>query len=225
MATDIMKTALSNNDIRLFTKNSEDKWASMQFRTVATGRKYDDNIFEITVWTNETADADKNITASLDVITFGMLLKNLDDAIRANVTPEQDFVCPIIEFEQTRWVKEGNRRKPDGTYVAAKLHMGKDKEGRVWIALTSTKQGRPNLKFIFHNNKTRNLVNRDGSKLSQAQISVFAAYSFRKIFSNMFYAILVKDYKEPEETNRSNGNSSNSNSSSNNNSDFDDLNF
>ena len=203
MGNDIPKTALSNPDIKLFCKNSEDKWASLQFRTITTGRKYDDNVLEATVWTNETADADKSIAVKMDIITVGLFLQNIKAAIESK---EEEFVAPVIEFEQTRWVKDGGRRKPDGVFVAAKLHVGKDKEGRVWTAITATKPGRPNLKFVFHTNKTRHLANRDGSRLNPAQISVYAAQSYYTLLSKMVYQIMVNGYREPEAAPQQGGN-------------------
>lgn len=205
MAADQMrKTAMNNPDLRLFTKNSEDKWATMSFSVVTNGRKKDDNCMEIVVWTNETADADKNIKASLDIITVGIMIENIKNAIAAT----QEYNAPIIEFEATRWVKDPStgKNKADGTFTTAKLHIGKDSAGRVYIALIAGKSGRPNLKFIFHKNKMRKLVNRDGTEPTEAQTSVLAAHAYVRVFEQYVYHLMVAGYTEPEQQQQGGGN-------------------
>lgn len=195
---EIPKSTFDNAALKLWAKNSEDTWATMNFRAVATGRKYNDNVLEITVWTNVSNDSDKSISAKLDVISAGIMMSNLQDCIETKVEPGEEYVAPIIEIHETKWAKENGRNKPDGTYVAAKLHMGKDKEGRVWMALVSTKSGRPNIKFIFHANKTRTLVTRDGNAISPAVASILAADSFLHFFRQSFYVYMYNNYRHPE---------------------------
>ena len=101
MGNDIPKTALSNPDIKLFCKNSEDKWASLQFRTITTGRKYDDNVLEATVWTNETADADNSIAVKMDIITVGLFLQNIKAAIESK---EEEYTKVTIGFPRNSMI-------------------------------------------------------------------------------------------------------------------------
>lgn len=195
---------LSARELRLYAKNSEDKWATMHFEPHTSGRKNNDNVLEIVVWTNVQSDADKSIKASLDVVTAGIFMNNLKDCIEARVEPGQEFVAPIIDFMATRWRKENGRHVPDGEFVQAKLHMGKDVEGRVWLGLVSTKQGRPNLKFIFHSNKQRHLVMRDGSRVPESVSSVLAAKSFLDVLKNVFYTHMFHNYVPPQPKNQGN---------------------
>lgn len=211
------KTAMNIQDIVLFTKNRADKWASMRFNVNTTGRKYSDNVFEINVWPADPNDPDngKPISIQLDVVTFGVFLQNLKAAIDATPPQGEDFYCPVINEEATKWVKDGGKNKPDGTFVKSSLYMGKDKEGFVWIAIMPSKKSRPNLKFVFHLNKLRKLVYKDGSPLSEAALSVLSAQSFYNLFNQLVYSLLVKGYTEEEAQDNGNNNQRSSNNNSN----------
>ena len=190
------KTAMNNFDLALFAPNSEEKWARMVFAVETTGRKFDDNTFCIKVFTGVSSDESKPIEAKLDVVTFGVFIRNLQAAIDANVPEGEDWKAPVIQLEGKRWVKDGGKNKPDGTFVKAQLYVGKDKQGRVWIAVTSGK--RPNIKFIFHKKQLVNFVDSATMQpLTEAQISIMVAKAMASAFNNMAYTLLVNGFVDP----------------------------
>jgi hypothetical protein len=210
------KTALSIKPLQLYAKNSDDKWANMVFNFV-TGRKQDPACLDITVWTNVVSDADKSIKASLDFLSIGMFAQTLRNTI--SQPDGTEYKAPIMDIYVTKWTN----KKPDGEYVSTKLLMGKDADGKVWIALASTKQGRPNIKFYFSNNRLRKYVNRDGSPLSDAEHSKLAAQSYLWAIEHVVPVLLVKMYEPEEPSNNGGSSNNNSNQSSSQAQDFDDV--
>lgn len=204
-----IRTAMDNKDIRLYCKNTDDKWATMSF-------SIQKNNFDISIWTNQSDDANSSrpIKASLDVVTLGIFLTSLKDVLSRG---DIEYKAPILEVEKTKWVRDSNtgKNKPDGTVTDFKLHLGKDKEGLIWIAVTQYK--RPNLKFVFHKPNSRKLLRADGSSLSESELSVISAKSYLKIFEQMAYTLLANNYVEPPAKQSNYNNNSNNNYNSNNN--------
>lgn len=204
------KTAFNNRDVTLWAKNQEDAWANMIFAVETTGRKKHDNVFAIKVFTRVSTEEKKPITALLDVGTFGIFTKLLRDTIAMKLEPGKEYKAPVIESLEQKWTKgENGRNIPDGTYVNSRVHLGKDAEGKVWIAVTSGK--RNNIKFIFHKNKMVNLRHSDGSPLSDAELSILSAHSFLTMFEKWTYQLLIDGYKEPSDNGYGNSSSNNIN--------------
>lgn len=211
------RNAFNNGDLTLWAKNQEDNWAFMNFNVETRGRRKNDNVFRINVHTRVSSEERKPITALLDVGTFGIFCELLKTCIEYKVVDGKEYRAPVIEFEEQKWSKGQNGKfQPDGTYIKCKLYLGKDAEGRVWIAVTSGK--RNNIKFIFHKHKTVHLKRQDGSELSEADLSVLAARSYLNVFNKWVYQMLVDNYKPYEENNSGNGNRNYNNNSNNGNS-------
>ena len=201
----ITKHALSNPAVKLYAKNTQDKWATLQFASVCQGRKKNDNVFEILVWTNVDSDTDKSIKAQLDVITFSAFLNNLKLVIDSKPALGEKFITPVLELHDDRWVQDQQtgKRKTDGTFATAKIYLGKDEQGQCFISLVSTKQGRPVIKFIFHLNKLSTLVKQDGNVLTPAEHSCYAAQAFLQTFQHLHFTTLANNFILPESSENS----------------------
>lgn len=194
--SEYQRTALSNRDLTLFAKNNEDSWASLSFELIANGRKKDDNVLQITVWTNEKSDTDRNISITLDVMTLGIFIQNLKEAAAAPAGTK--FEAPIIGYEATRWKKEGGKNIPDGNYLQSRLFVGKDESGCVWMSVISAKPSRPAIKFVLHQNKFRKLVDRRGEPISLGRQTELVAQSYARLLEQMAYSLLVANFVPPE---------------------------
>lgn len=200
--------AFNNQDIRLWAKNQEDAWASMSFNVEATGRKHNDNVFVIRVYTNVSSEERTPIIARMDAVTFGSFCSLLKEAINA----QPDTKTAIFEMNRPKWTKNDKGKNViDGTIVESRVHIGKDAEGRVYIAVTANK--RNNIKFVFHRNKNIKLCRADGTEMPESETSVLAARSYLRIFEEWTYKMLQEYYQEPEQNEN---NYSNQNNRSNN---------
>ena len=196
---EITKHATSNPDLKLHAKNSQDKWATMQFNTICQGRKKNDNVLEIVVWTNVDSDTDKFIKAQLDVVSFGIFIENLHKLRNSLGDGLEEFKTPVLVLSDQAWVRDQStgKSRPGEQYPVAKIYLGRDKENRFWISLVSAKQGRPLIKFVFHVPKLTALVKPDGTMLTDAEHSHYALASITRSIEQLHLMTLATKFIVP----------------------------
>lgn len=141
------------------------------------------------VRTEVETDANKGlVNAPMDTNTFYVFLELIKMAIDA----EPNTAWQIANKNHT-WVNGERSRDPS---VISTTLIGKDGEGRVFIGVKA-KNVTP-VKFIFAPSFYHNVAYKDGSALSEAEISVLYAKGYVKSLENLVANILDTHYTPPE---------------------------
>jgi len=142
----------------------------------------------IDVWTNIDGDKNNgNIRAAMDSPTFFVLLTFLKQAIEA----EPGFKQAVENMGYT-WFQ--NKRSEE-TKVLSTTHIGKDKNGIVYISVVA--HDRPKIKFDFRSGIYHKLRNADGSDFTKEQDSIAYASAYLGLLSGLVPAVLEGEYVEP----------------------------
>lgn len=151
-----------------------------------------------TVYTNdpsEQGNRDKDygkIVANLNQVKFFELLALLDMAVKYQPTAEKP------EFKATMAVKKfifpGGQRS-ERPMVYAKIQVGKNREGVVWISVVA--KDRPIIQFIFGDDSDYELVHGDGTPFTKPELSMLTADAWHKMMSNMMPIMAASHYEEP----------------------------
>lgn len=173
--------------------NGSKRRPSLTWNTSAKG-------FVIQVYTN--VDSDHNggqIKAILDIPTFFAFTGMLEKAIESQGTFMQ-----AIECKDYTWI---NRKRSDTPVKQAKLVVGKDDAGMVYIAVTSDKTSKVVFRFkvpFLYDIKTA-----DGEMLPEAEGSKMYAKAYLKALSAFVPELMRIEYKGKED--KSNQGNSNNN--------------
>lgn len=146
----------------------------------------------IDVWTNMPNDKDNGrIRADLDLPTFYDFLELVKYVAEHDVPVEEPFV---FENSTHPWDKANNRKSKE-LVVQSRLVVGKDQEGKIYIATTSWEKDRPKIRFYFGTGYFHSLGYPGGKKMSNADVSKFRALSFYNMMSHLMAAVAAKDWE------------------------------
>lgn len=186
-----VKTILDDNKLRLSADplpGGEGR-PSMSIYYSGTGNP------RIDVYTNMPGDKDNGrIRGDLDLPTFFEFLECLRELAATDAIPEQAYV---IENKTKPW-DQVNKRPGKEMVVATRLSCGKDKDGRIFIALTSYEQDRPRIRFFFGTGFFHSLGHPNGGKMSDAEVSRFKARGFVNMMGLLMAGVATRDWKEKE---------------------------
>lgn len=184
------KTALDNSKLRLQAPcpSAEGKMSSMGFQLVSNNPR-------IVVNTNDPADEGNNygrISANMDLPAFVALLKILDTLIKSPSENKYSIQCLGHTFFKGQRSQEKK--------ILATVWVGRDKEGVLWISVTS--ENRPKIKFPFGPaGGYHSLHHADGSPCTASEVSEFYAKAFLSILEQMIVNVAVDNYVPPEPRN------------------------
>lgn len=142
----------------------------------------------IDVYTNIETDKDGGkIRAAMDTPVFFSVLELIQQAI--------DSTEPFQRAIENKNHKFFNGKRSEKPETISKTIVGKDEEGRVFISVVA--KGVTPVKFIFTHSYYHNYMHRDGSPVSEAEVSVLMAKSYLKMLQGMIPSVLTKHYVEP----------------------------
>ncbi len=188
-----VKNALDHNKLNLSAPcpAAKGKWSSLIWGFHANNPR-------ISVYTNDPEDTgEKNgygkISANLDTPTFFVFLRLLAKIVSAE--PDTKYKIENMNFT---WF--GGKRS-ETPVMQSELWVGKDKEGVVYMSVTSA--NRPKIKFPFGVNSFHHLVKGDGSAVSPAEASMLYAEAYGFILQGMLTSMAVSHWIEPEKKDNS----------------------
>ena len=133
---------------------------------------------------------------------YGRIMAKLDSPTFFAIPPAIDQLCLATTPNDTKFVvknmgvkfSQGGQRD---VKLDTQLILGKDRDGILFIAVTSWEKDRPIIKFSFRPSEMHDWYDGAGNKLSPAQVSVLYAQSWATIFSNLTPHVLYAEYEEP----------------------------
>lgn len=141
----------------------------------------------ITVRTNLQGDMNNGkIEFKTDLPTFAAAIKFARDLVEGK-TEEQARVFVYRDDYIAG-------KKLDKFIDVTKLQIGRDGDGRVYIAVLSTQQSRPRIKFYFGPSKYHNITKPDGSPISPKEMSEAYAFGFLEPAYALVLQLLVHDF-------------------------------
>jgi uncharacterized membrane protein YgcG len=179
------KTGLSEYNLRLVADpiNGARRGPNMGFVVVK-------NNPHIEVRTNIENDKDYGrIIAKLDSPTFYAIIEAINEA---PTWPNDKKVMWSINAH--RFV---NRQRSKDPMLDAKVLVGKDKEGVVYMSVLSWDKERPLIKFPFRPAALHSVAHGDGTPLTAAEISVLYCRSWVRMLNNLVAHLLITEYVEP----------------------------
>jgi len=191
------KNALDDQKLKLYTKNSEGKNASLMINI------YDNNP-RIVVYNGIEAERDQGaISARINASVAIAITNMIEQACAFRPTEEKPEIKFKIENKRPNFKPGGG--KPEGLVNDTEILVGKDAKGRVWI--TVTKYKRTAIKFCFGTDEFHVFYHGTGEQLSEGEVSVMFARAWVKLIQAMIPHLLITEYKEPEprEFNNRNG--------------------
>lgn len=154
---------------------------------------YANNRPRIDVYTNVEDDsddgkirADLESTKDLDAF-FAMVQRTIDN-------PATDF-AHVMEVHESFFIKAENRY--DEPKLRSKLVTGRDKEGRMFVALLSTKESRPKILFYFKAGRKHPFYKR-GEKPNEIESSTIAAEGWLASLRRAYGYVIPTAYKHKE---------------------------
>lgn len=177
------RTLLDHFGMKLTTKpiNGSTRRPSLAIRIVK-------NMPIISVFTNVEGDKDNGkIEVKLDQATFFAVI----GAIRKMAaSPGEDRI--VVEKRDFKFM--GGGKRSEEPMLEAKLAIGKDNTGVVYIAVASWDNSRPNVRFPFLPGGHSTFHNLAGEKLSEAELSVLMAGGYADAMSKVVAQLLVSNY-------------------------------
>ncbi len=156
------------------------------------------NVPRITVKTNVQGDMNNGkIDFNMDLGTFAVAMAYLQDL--TNKVPDTPSEMKFIY--QDDFVAG---KKLDKIITLATLVIGKANDGRIYIAVLSSQQSRPRIRFFFGPSKYHAIQNGDGSLVSPEVMSVAYARGFARAFEPMIYQLLTGSSFDPNAKNVAN---------------------
>lgn len=162
--------------IQMFTPapGSDGERSSLNWQLTDFGTGYGFNP-RITVWTRVPTDPEKRpIDAPLNSFSLEHLVQLLEETCVGEPGHQSSITCEVPN-------KDENGKRMQGNKIISRVVVGKDKEGRVWIAVLSENPDRPKLRFIFTTGLFHRLLHKDGTPYSEAEESVIGARSTIRI--------------------------------------------
>ncbi len=175
------KNALDNSALRLVGDGKGGKAPSLSL--IITKNKV-----KITVYTNDPNDQKDygKITATISVPFFQAVLDMVEEA--ANATAEYRKFLEVKDFGYP------NGKRSEAPMVLARIIVGRDPEGLVWISVTAN--GRPNIQFPFIPQTYNTIRNGDSSEITPAETSQRYARSWSKVMGRLVAHLAVIEFEE-----------------------------
>lgn len=156
------------------------------------------NVPRITVKTNLQGDINHGkIDFNMDLATFAVGMAYLNDLIDG-----KEGVANELKLEYQDDFVAG--KKLDKIITLATWVIGKAQDGRIYMAVISSQQSRPRIRFFFGPTKYHNLKNGDGSQLGQDKISQAYAKGFARSSEPLVYNLLTGTSFDPNAKNVAN---------------------
>jgi uncharacterized membrane protein YgcG len=150
------------------------------------------------VYTNDPNDKIDNgrIRAAFDSPTFFVFLESLREVV------EHDG--KVIRAIQNRGYSfRGGKRSEQPETLSTAL-VGKEDDGRVYLEVVAER--RPRIKFYFMPSNWHHLMDGQGNKLEQAQVSVLYARAWLNLMQRLIPNLLCSEYTEPPPRDNNGGN-------------------
>lgn len=139
----------------------------------------------IDVYTNKPDDKNRGqITAKMDAPTMYVLLELIKSLFDA--PPKTQYAIKNLR------PGENKEKIHDTTTV-----VGKDDQGRIYIAVLSADPERPKVNFLFGMAHYHTLAAGNGVKLTEGEISVFAARAWCNLIKELMINVMTDNYTEP----------------------------
>lgn len=170
------KTALNEFRLSLRGPKPENggKEATMRVSVIKNSPRID-------VFTNVEGD-NGPISAPMDAFTFFALLEKLRE---------------IIDGGEDTQVKITNKTGAPGKQtVLSTTVLGKDKDGRVYISIIA--QNRPKIKFLFLPTDWHHLAHKDGTPLSERELTELYAKAWCRLFEQLVPNVLDTYFEESD---------------------------
>lgn len=191
------KNVLDDTKLKLFTDALPNGEGKPSFCLYVAG-----NNPRIDVYTNLPGDKDNgNIRAEIDIVIAMEILQIIEDY--ANGREEN----PQITWENSgkTWDRANNKPSKD-MMVKSKIVVGKDKEGRIYIAVLSADPDRPKIKFHFGVNMFRKVYVGNNEKASDAMVSRMTALAWVSMQRVLVPTILANTYVYKTKADQQQGN-------------------
>lgn len=126
------------------------------------------------------------IRAGLDTVAFYRVLEMIEEACAA-----PDGTNFYMENKNKPFI---NGARSKDLLVETKIIVGKDKEGRVFISVLSYDTARPKIIFHFGQQYYHQVVEKDGTPVSEAHASVVTARAWVRAIRDVFGAVASANY-------------------------------
>lgn len=157
----------------------------------------------LTVFTNIDNDKNKGvIRAGMDAQAFYFFLERV-----IAVADHQGEVTEIIDNKEK--IKDESTGK-NVMQTASRTVIGKGKDGKVFISVLSPDNERPKIKFTFGQHYYHPVVRKEGTPLSDAEVSVAMARGWVRLMRNLVAPTMVHAYVAPTPQAQGGGGSGNS---------------
>lgn len=183
-----VKTALDDSKLKLFG----DAFEGTAGQKPSLSIYYKDNNPRIDVYTNVVNDKDKGLIRAaihvrklMEMYVIGMMLAS-----------DHTEKCYVIDIEDNPWIQAEKRRSKDPV-VVARILMGRDKEGEMFISLLSNDNSRPKIRFPFRDSPYGKISIRGGT-ISKAELSTIVGQGYIQGVKDLYVAIAAADYVHPE---------------------------
>ena len=145
----------------------------------------------IDVWPNDPSDNEpgKPVRAEIDI----RVLHQVEEMIELVHSTEG---ANSIYISNKGYVFNNGQRS-DKPVEKSKLHVGKDEDGQLWIAIIAY-GNRPKVRFPFKGRFYHGLMNADGTDLSPAKASIIEARSWVKAVIGLFTNQVAESYVEED---------------------------
>lgn len=156
------------------------------------------NVPRITVKTNVQADMNHGkIDFNMDLATFAVGMAYLNDLAEG-----KEGVAPEMKLEYQDDFVAG--KKLDRVMTISTWVIGKATDGRIYMAVISSQQSRPRIRFFFGPTKYHNLKAGDGSPLPADKISQAYARGIGRSVEPMVLQLLTGSAFDPNAKNVAN---------------------
>lgn len=155
------------------------------------------NVPRITVKTNLPNDLNHGkIDFNMDLATFAVGMAYLQDLVDGKDVPQEQ------KFEYQDDFVAG--KKLDKVITLATWVIGKASDGRIYMAVISSQQQRPRIRFFFGPTRYHNIKNGDGSQVGVDKISSAYARGFARSSEQLVYILLGGGSFDPNAKNVAN---------------------
>lgn len=156
------------------------------------------NVPRITVKTNLQGDINHGkIDFNMDLATFAVGMAYLNDLVEG-----KEGIDNELKLEYQDDFVAG--KKLDKIITLATWVIGKAADGRIYMAVISSQQSRPRIRFFFGPTKYHNLKKGDGSQLDAGKISQAYARGFARSSEPLVYSLLTGSTFDPNAKNVAN---------------------
>lgn len=163
----------------------------------------------IDVYTNVPSDKDNGkIRAEIDLVIAMEILEVIEEYAATG-----EVGCKATwENSGKGWDRANNRPTKD-IFVKSKIVVGKDKEGRLYMACLAADPDRPKIRFYFGINMFRKMFIGE-EKATDSQVSCISARAWVKAIRALLPAVLATQYvhRTPNQNNQGGGNRNGGNS-------------